>query len=182
MDTTALKGIEAEDTKYMVRRELRSPPSAAIAGILFSLLSTASMLLIASVDSPTDFSRDWLETWFNTTALGVGLVSFAGIAFLWFTGVIRDLVGDREDKLFSTAFLGSGIIYVVTIFVWAASFGAIFRITAQPLPPCWLTMIFSSLALPSWTRFLATMPCAWRGCIWPRSVAFGPGHVLRRAG
>jgi len=128
MDNTALKGVEAEDTKYMVRRELRSPPSAAIAGILFSLLSTASMLLIASVDSPTDFSRDWLETWFNTTALGVGLVSFAGIAFLWFTGVIRDLVGDREDKLFSTAFLGSGIIYVVTIFVWAASFGAIFRI------------------------------------------------------
>jgi hypothetical protein len=128
MDNAALKGIAAEETRYMVRRELRSPPSAAIAGILFSLLSTASMALISSVDSPSDFSADWLETWFNTTALAVGLLSFAGIAFLWFTGVIRDLVGDREDKLFSTVFLGSGIIFVVTMFVWAASFGAIFRI------------------------------------------------------
>ena len=128
MDDRALKGIVSEETRYMVRRELRSPPSAAIAGILFSLLSTASMIMISSVDSPTDFSADWLETWFSTTALAVGLVSFAGIAFLWFTGVIRDLVGDREDKFFSTVFFGSGIIFVVTMFVWAASFGAIFRI------------------------------------------------------
>jgi len=118
----------AEKTRQMVRRELRSPPSAAIAGILFALLSATSMILIGSIDSPTDFTRDWLETWFNTTALAVGLVPFAGIAFLWFTGVIRDLVGDREDKLFSTVFLGSGIIWVATMFVWAASFGAIFRI------------------------------------------------------
>ena len=118
----------AERTEYVVRRELRSPRSAAIAGILFSALTTASMVLIGSVDSPTDFSSDWLETWFSTTSLAVGLVSFAGIAFLWFTGIIRDLVGDREDKLFSTVFLGSGIIFVVTMFVWAASFGAIFRI------------------------------------------------------
>jgi len=114
----------------MVRRELRSPPSAAIAGILYSLFSMTSMILISSVDSPADLGEEWLETWFNTTALAAGLVPFAGIAFLWFTGVIRDLVGDREDRLFSTVFLGSGIIFVVTTFVWAASFGAIFRIHA----------------------------------------------------
>jgi hypothetical protein len=55
------------------------------------------------------------------------LVPFSGIAFLWFTGVIRDLVGDRKDRLFATVFLGSGILYVGMLFVWAASFGAIFR-------------------------------------------------------
>ena len=88
------------------------------------------MILISSVESPDDFNRDWVLTWFNTTSLAIGLVPFAGIAFLWFTGVIRDRLGAREDKLFSTVFFGSGITYVVTIFIWAASFGAVYRIFA----------------------------------------------------
>ena len=33
-----------------------------------------------------------------------------GIAFLWFIGVIRDRVGDREDRFFATVFLGSGVL------------------------------------------------------------------------
>jgi hypothetical protein len=52
-------------------------------------------------------------------------VPFAGIAFLWFTGVIRDRLGDDEDRFFATLFLGSGIILVVLFFIWAAVFGAI---------------------------------------------------------
>jgi hypothetical protein len=54
------------------------------------------------------------------------LVPFSGIAFLWFTGVIRDRLGDREDRFFATVFLGSGILYVGMGFVWAATLGAIF--------------------------------------------------------
>ena len=54
------------------------------------------------------------------------LIPFAGIAFLWFTGVIRDLMGDLEDRFFATVFLGSGIIVVVMLFVWAAGLGALF--------------------------------------------------------
>ncbi len=49
---------------------------------------------------------------------------FAGIAFLWFTGVIRDRLGDVEDRFFATLFFGSGLMGTVLLFVWAAVFGA----------------------------------------------------------
>ena len=58
------------------------------------------------------------------------VVPFAGIAFLWFTGVIRDRLGEHEDKFFATLFLSSGIISVVLFFIWAAIFGAIMGTTA----------------------------------------------------
>jgi hypothetical protein len=49
---------------------------------------------------------------------------FAGIAFLWFTGVIRDRLGSHEDRFFATIFLSSGIMFVVLSFVWGAVLGA----------------------------------------------------------
>ena len=45
---------------------------------------------------------------------------FAGIAFLWFVGVLRDRVGELEDRFFATVFLGSGLLFVGTLFVAAA--------------------------------------------------------------
>jgi hypothetical protein len=56
-------------------------------------------------------------------------VPFAGIAFLWFTGVIRDRLGDHEDRFFATIFLSSGMITVVLFFIWAAIFGALMNTT-----------------------------------------------------
>ena len=118
----------AEDTQKLVRREVRSPRSAAIAGIIFSLLMAASMILLYNsvTASPADIGNEWLETWSGAATVVLVLVPFAGIALLWFTGVMRDLVGDREDRFFSTVFLGSGIIIVVLLYTWAAAFGAIF--------------------------------------------------------
>src|SRR5260370_33612897 len=48
---------------------------------------------------------------------------FAGIAFLWFMGVVRDGLGRYEDKFFSTVFLGSGLLFLAMMFV-AAGVGA----------------------------------------------------------
>jgi hypothetical protein len=45
----------------------------------------------------------------TTVVIALNLVPFAGIAFLWFIGVIRDRVGGREDRLFTTVFLGSSL-------------------------------------------------------------------------
>jgi hypothetical protein len=56
------------------------------------------------------------------------LVPFAGIALLWFTGVIRDQLKDREDRFFATIFFGSGIIIVLLLFIWGALLGTIMRI------------------------------------------------------
>jgi len=121
------------ENNALTQPQLRSPRSAAIAGILFSVLLMTSMILFRSIVTVTaaDINRDWLETSAHTASLALGLVPFAGIAFLWFTGVIRDLLGDREDKFFATVFLGSGILFVGMLFVWAAAFGALFATYAM---------------------------------------------------
>jgi hypothetical protein len=38
-------------------------------------------------------------------AIGLNLIPFAGIAFLWFIGVIRDRIGAHEDRFFATVLL-----------------------------------------------------------------------------
>jgi hypothetical protein len=120
--------IESEEVQKIVRREVRSPRSAALAGILFSLLMATSMLLLraGAIIDPAQIGPQWVEAGSAAASVVLVLVPFAGIAFLWFTGVMRDLLGDREDKFFATVFLGSGIILVVMMFVWAAAYGAIF--------------------------------------------------------
>ncbi len=50
----------------------------------------------------------------------LNLVPFAGIAFLWFIGVIRDRVGASEDRLFATVFLGSGLMFTAMLFAAVA--------------------------------------------------------------
>ena len=121
----------AEETEQLVRREIRSPRSAAIAGIVYSILMFTGMILAYRVVNarPEDVTRDWLETWSGTASLMLTLVPFAGIAFLWFTGVVRDRLGDHEDRFFATLFLSSGIISVVLLFIWAAIFGTLMSIT-----------------------------------------------------
>ena len=37
---------------------------------------------------------------------------FAAIAFLWFIGVVRDHIGDQEDRYFATVFPGSGVLFL----------------------------------------------------------------------
>ena len=63
--------------------------------------------------------------------IALNLVPFAGIAFLWFIGVIRDRVGDREDRFFATVFLGSGLLFVAMLFVGAAVAGGLLAVTAD---------------------------------------------------
>ncbi len=62
----------------------------------------------------------------STLALaGLYLVPFAGIAFLWFIGVVRDRIGAREDKFFATVFFGSGLLFVAMLFAAAAVIGGL---------------------------------------------------------
>ena len=122
----------AERTEYVVRQELRSPRSAAIAGIIFSILMITGMVLIFNMtrNVPADITQEWLDTWAQPASVAVTLVPFAGIAFLWFTGVVRDRLGEHEDQFFATIFLSSGIITVVLFFIWAAIFGAIMSMSS----------------------------------------------------
>ena len=53
--------------------------------------------------------------------ISLNLVPFAGIAFLWFIGVIREQIGVVEDRLFSTVFLGSGLVCLAMVFSGAVT-------------------------------------------------------------
>ncbi len=54
------------------------------------------------------------------------LIPFAGIAFLWFIGVVRDRVGILEDRFFATVFLGNGVLFVAMLFASASVLAALF--------------------------------------------------------
>ncbi len=75
----------------------------------------------------------WLRTRVGTVALALNLVPFAGIAFLWFIGVLRDRLGQNEDQFFATVFLGSGLLFLAMLFVASSTIGAIIlAYTEQP--------------------------------------------------
>jgi hypothetical protein len=108
------------------RRKLRTPRAAAIAGILFALLYGSSLVLIRlSIPSDLAANNAWLETNARVVTLALNLVPYAGIAFLWFIGVIRDHLGELEDRFFSTVFLGSGLLFLALTFVGAALAGGL---------------------------------------------------------
>jgi len=103
------------------RTALKTPRAAAIAGIIFSVLYGASMVLITiSLPQGPATGLSWLENDARTVTLALNLIPYAGIAFLWFIGVIRDLLSDREDRLFATVFLGSGLLFLALTFIGAA--------------------------------------------------------------
>jgi hypothetical protein len=104
-------------------RAIRTPRSAAVAGIAFSLLFVLALVLVrlAIPKDPNDAGQ-WLtdKSRRDLVLVALGLVPFAGIAFLWFVGVIRDRIGEAEDRFFATVFLGSGLLFVALLFVTAA--------------------------------------------------------------
>ncbi|HEX5856632.1 MAG TPA: hypothetical protein VFY91_00845, partial [Microbacterium sp.] len=100
------------------RRPLNSPRAAALAGVLFAVLFTASLILIRStLPERLGTGAEWLDG--GTAArlnVGLALVPFAGIAFLWFMGVVRDRFKETEDQLFSSVFIGSGLLFLAMVF------------------------------------------------------------------
>ena len=116
---------------------LRTPRAAAFAGIIFSaLMITALVLLRISAPAHSADAGAWLTDPQRRAAVAVALnlVPFAGIAFLWFIGVLRDRIGEREDRFFATVFLGSGLLFVAMLFVAAAVAGGLIAIASSGLP------------------------------------------------
>ena len=116
--------------EQLIRREVRSPRAAAIAGIIYSILVITVMILTRRAGNvqPENVTRELLETWSDTFSLVLTMIPFAGIAFLWFTGVVRDRLREREGRFFATLFFGSGIIHVVLLFMWGAILGTILNL------------------------------------------------------
>ena len=115
-----------DDASTLTDRRLTTPRAAAVAGILFGvLLITANVLIRISIPPDPADGGIWLEEQANAVALALSLVPIAGIAFLWFIGVIRDRMGQLEDRFFSSVFFGSGLLYLAMTFVSAAMAGGL---------------------------------------------------------
>jgi MFS family permease len=119
----------------LTRARLKTPKAAAIAGIAFSvLLITIFWLLRRSVPADPLDPGMWLATESKTVALALNLVPFAGVAFLWFIGVLRDRLGEQEDRFFATVFLGSALLFLAMLFAAAAITGAVILVASSADP------------------------------------------------
>jgi len=123
-----------DQTVALTGKRLRTPRAAAIAGLLFSgLLIAMMLLLLSSVPRDALDQGEWLTAKLDRVVLAINLMPFAGVAFLWFIGVVRDRLADAEDRLFATVFLGSGLLFLAMMFVAAAVFAAIVAVhVARP--------------------------------------------------
>lgn len=119
---------------HLSNRRLRTPRAAAFAGIVFAMLYGAGYVIIqlsllSISPNRVGLSGDQAEA----ISLGLSFLPFAGIAFLWFIGVIRDRLGNLEDQFFSTLFLGSGLLYIALTFASAAIAGGLVAVvTLEP--------------------------------------------------
>jgi hypothetical protein len=119
------------DTRRLAAR-FRTRRSAAIAGIFFGVLLLAAMIMLRIA-----LSEGGLQTVQNNAQrrtlirFSLSLVPFAGIAFLWFIGVVREQLGEIEDRLFSTVFMGSGLLFLAMLFTGAATSASLMAMLAE---------------------------------------------------
>jgi len=110
-------------------RGLTTPRAAGAAGIVFAVLFFIGLALMRQViglglDTETVMAN--LTGHASTKALvGLYMLPFSGIAFLWFIGAVRDRIGAREDRFFATVFLGSGLLFVAMLFASGAVLGGL---------------------------------------------------------
>src|SRR6185503_20849820 len=114
------------ENALLTHAHLKTPKAAAIAGIAFSLL-LLSILWLMRTSIPADPLEPgaWLGTDTRAITIALNLVPFAGVAFLWFIGVLRDRLGEKEDRFFATVFFGSALLFLAMLFAAAATIAAI---------------------------------------------------------
>jgi hypothetical protein len=96
--------------------------------VLFSALCIVSLVVIwlavpADPTEPGALLTDPARR--NSVRLALNPVPFAGIAFLWFIGVLRNRLGALEDRFFATVMLGSGLLFLALLFGAAALAGGL---------------------------------------------------------
>jgi len=113
-----------EPEKTLTSDRLKTPRAAAVAGIVFSVLFIISVVLIrTTVPADLQDAGTWIARDLKSVAFAIYLFPFAGIAFLWFIGVLRDRMGAKEDRFFATVIMGSGLLFLAMLFV-AGAIGA----------------------------------------------------------
>jgi hypothetical protein len=179
---------DADDPIRTLRRlERTAPRSAGLAGILFSVLFVASLALV-SERPPDGLDDPAFVAWYQANGLpsltiaALYLAPFAGIAFLWFIGVIRARIGTREDQFFATVFLGSSLLFVAMYWAAAAVLASLVagnRFDAAPpmdartlesVRSVAYSFLFVLAARAAAVFMFVTCTIAWRTAIFPRPL------------
>jgi hypothetical protein len=176
------------------RRQLRAPWAASIAGLLFAVLFTLGLVLIRAQPALTAGDLELVRLYATGQDLpavigGLYLVPFSGVMFLWFIAVVRDQLGDREDRFFATVFFGSGVLFVALMFAstaiaMAASVG--YRYLDQAPPTASTVGLLRAISYAVMFAFgtraaavflIATATIGLRGRVFPRWLALA-GYLL----
>jgi len=129
MTTGDPPSIEAQERRKQFTDQVRSISAGAVAGMLFAVLAVTGSWLLSAFPS-LSLSDAELTAWFddgeNQTRLlaGLNITSVSAIMFLWFVAVIRQRLGESEDKFFATVFLGSSLAFVGVWLTGAAMLAA----------------------------------------------------------
>jgi hypothetical protein len=124
-----------QENVALIRARMKTPRAAAVAGIVFSsLMFVIFVLLRRSIPADPLEPGTWLgaDTW--RIELALNLVPIAGVAFLWFIGVLRDRLGQQEDRFFATVFFGSALLFLAMLFAAAAITGAVTLLASSSQP------------------------------------------------
>jgi hypothetical protein len=173
----------SEPTRFM--RRAKTPRAAAIAGILFSILFAVSIVLMRfSIPAELTVQNEWTEAASRQFRLSLQLMPFAGIAFLWFVGVLRDRLGDFEDKFFATVTLGSGLLFLAMSFtsmsIGAGLFASDMLMGGQGLTTdlfllnrFTISHLFNTYGLKMAAVFMFSLSTLWlRTGVMPRALSF----------
>jgi hypothetical protein len=121
----------ADQNHRFPARKLSTPRAAAIAGVLFGLLFGVALVFfrLGLRDAQLGVGG-WVEQGEGQLRIGLALIPFAGIAYLWFVGVVRDRIGELEDRFFATLFFGSSLLFLAMVFISATIAGAVVALHA----------------------------------------------------
>ena len=106
---------------------MRTARAAAIGGLVFAALMAVVLFLFRAafpVDQYLDAESMPSSEALSQARIALMLVPYAGIAFIWFTAALHYNLGGADQRLFTTVFIGSGLLFVAVVFVAAAFAGA----------------------------------------------------------
>lgn len=164
---------------------IAAPRAGAVAGILFALLFGASIILIRlSVPADSADASAWTTSTLNRATLALRLIPYAAIFFLWFMGVVRDSLGEAEDKFFATVTLGSGLVFLALTLASCAIAGGLLGslLTGgnQALPlgvylfaRSVTVLAFNAFAVKLASVFMFSLATLWRSTrVMPRPLSY----------
>jgi hypothetical protein len=157
----------------LINQRMRTPRAAGIAGVIFSFLYSSSLLLVwvSIPDNPLGPATAVINH-LKTLSFSLRLLSFAGIAFLWFIAVVRDRIGQLEDRFFATVFLGSGLLFIAMVFIMITTSTMSLR---TRILPRWMAILGYLLAL---VLLLSVGTIEWIPLVFPLWVLLISVHIL----